>query len=755
MNPTKIFSTRTAIPSIFRTVQLGIVFAGLACLVVPASITTPASAQAVNFGKVNVCPAGKTTPAPCNANQTVTFSIPAGTSIGSIAIVTTGIADLDFKAEADDTSTTLCRAQTYSSATTCTVDVTFAALAPGARNGAVELVDASSKVIAMTYVYGVGVGPEITFSPAAQVYRGTGFAHAYGVGGAYGVYGLAVDAGGNIFVADGTIQEVLVSGGHEKMKTLTSAGFNGVVAVDGAGNVFAQNGGTPGITEFEAIGDYTTTKLINDGPVYADGLAVDGSGNIFASVSNSFHTGVEELLAADGYVTIKTIGSGFQNPLGLAVDAADNVFVADFNNNAIKEILAEGGYTTVKTLGPKGMDWEGPRNVAVDAEGNVYVANGPVYEIPAAGGYTTVETVWESSYGADVVAVGPTGDLFAGNDYGPDANVVTVLQRSKPLALDFSATAVNASSSDNPLSITMQNLGNTTFTGSGLTLSDATDFALVDGSGTPEDCTSDLSLAPDAKCNLSIDFAPKSAGELSSSLALTTNAGNVTLATLSGNGITPGGPVAHVSATSLNFGTLAYPATATLALTITNTGGGKLIVNPFIDGPSYQVASSTCGSGVTTGSCVLQIEFNAALLGSGFHPSAGGPHHDTLTLATNGPTNPTVALTGAVTGILTQIPSLDFGVVSFPASPTIEFLVFNYGVAAGVTVQFSFSGPSFKVASTDCRHPGIPAGSTNCHVVVQFTPTTLGTHIDTLTLTPSSGGPSRLTVTGTAVGTLE
>jgi hypothetical protein len=113
---------------------------------------TPASAQATNFGSVNVCPLGKTTPAPCSANQTITFSIPAETTISSIAIVATGIPDLDFKAEADDSSATLCKAQKYSTAATCTVDVTFTPLAAGARRGAVELLNGSGAVISTTYI---------------------------------------------------------------------------------------------------------------------------------------------------------------------------------------------------------------------------------------------------------------------------------------------------------------------------------------------------------------------------------------------------------------------------------------------------------------------------------------------------------------------------------------------------------------------------------------------------------------------------
>jgi streptogramin lyase len=111
----------------------------------------------VNFGSANVCPAGHTTPAPCSNTITLTYNVAAGTTIGGVNILTAGAKNLDFQAEASDTSTTLCSAQTYSSPTTCTVDVTFAPLARGPRNGTVQIVDDSGKILATTPIYGSSV----------------------------------------------------------------------------------------------------------------------------------------------------------------------------------------------------------------------------------------------------------------------------------------------------------------------------------------------------------------------------------------------------------------------------------------------------------------------------------------------------------------------------------------------------------------------------------------------------------------------
>ena len=168
------------------------------------------------------------TPSPCSKTETLSYIVTNGTTIGSIKYLTTGDPNLDFKAKADDTSTTLCKAQAYDSATTCTIDVTFAPLAPGARNGAVEILDGSDNVLANTYIYGTGTGPAIAFIRFPQITLGSGFLHPAAV---------AVDAIGNLFVADGSaVKEILGEGGYTTIKTLGSGFMNpSGVALDGSG----------------------------------------------------------------------------------------------------------------------------------------------------------------------------------------------------------------------------------------------------------------------------------------------------------------------------------------------------------------------------------------------------------------------------------------------------------------------------------------------------------------------------------------
>jgi sugar lactone lactonase YvrE len=122
----------------------------------------------VNFGNVDVCPAGQTGP-PCSSTITLTYNVANGTTIGAVNILTAGAKNLDFQAETNDDSDTLCSTQTNNSATTCTVDVTLAPLATGLRNGTVQILDGIGNILATTNIYGTGVGSGPGGMPVAKV----------------------------------------------------------------------------------------------------------------------------------------------------------------------------------------------------------------------------------------------------------------------------------------------------------------------------------------------------------------------------------------------------------------------------------------------------------------------------------------------------------------------------------------------------------------------------------------------------------
>jgi len=720
-NPPTVTATKT------RIAPLSVAFAALLCLLGFASATNPASAQAINFGSINVCPAGKTTPSPCSANETVTFSIPADTTISSIPILTTGIADLDFKAKADDTSPTLCKAQTYSSATTCTVDVTFTPLAPGARNGAVELLAGSGDVIATAYIYGTGVGPQIVFPPAA--------AHPITASITTPIDDLVVDANGNIFAnlyLEGSfvgIAEFLAADGYSTMKPLYSGSCESI-ALDGAGNIFARpNNGF--LIELVAAQGYAVKTLNN---VQNNGyVAVDGSGNLFVSDGDgaSDPDSVQEYFAATQYQTSRGIGSGINQPLGFAFDAAQNLFLTDFGTNderTIKEVLAAGGYTTVKSL-TKANSANPVQLLGVDAADNVYFISYSnsalqfgVSEVVATGGYIDVDTL---DLAGNISLANGTLDA-SGNIYlvtGDNDNPIYELPRSQSPGLVFAATQLDGASS--PHSTTLQNIGNSTLTGS-LSLTDSTDFSLVAGSGTPADCTASFSLVINAQCDISIESTPQSTGPLSGKVVLTDNAVSAT-GTSQSIALTGYGTTLQVSPTSLDFGSIPNLSTTTRTLTISNTGTKTLAVNPSSNGRSVGIAQNNCVNGVPAGgSCTLQVEFKPVELGL---------HTDTLAIETSALS---IHTRGTSDGVGSLTTSYGLGVVPMNENFELEISVYNFGVPGNIKVAAETGSRSFQVYENFCTE-GVRSGDAPCPVILNFRADRLGPVTAYLKLIPSVG----------------
>ena len=90
---------------------------------------------------------------------TMNFTIPAGMTIGSSALLTLGNKNLDFT----DAGSSTCVAATYATTTNCVANVHFTPGAPGLRRGAMAIFDASGNQLGSFRFYGVGLGPHLGF----------------------------------------------------------------------------------------------------------------------------------------------------------------------------------------------------------------------------------------------------------------------------------------------------------------------------------------------------------------------------------------------------------------------------------------------------------------------------------------------------------------------------------------------------------------------------------------------------------------
>lgn len=137
------------------------------------------------------------------------------------------------------------------------------------------------------------------------------------------------------------------------------------VAVDGSGNVFVSDTGNQRVVQLDYQGNYTSSFATG---VSILGTAVDGGGNVFGAAS--FSNTVREYTGGSLALSIP----GFTSPTGVAVDAANNLYVADTGNKQIEE-FSSTGLIQQPLVVFKGSGLTSPKAVAVDSNGNIYVAD--------------------------------------------------------------------------------------------------------------------------------------------------------------------------------------------------------------------------------------------------------------------------------------------------------------------------------------------------------------------------------------------
>jgi len=314
-------------------------------------------------------------------------------------------------------------------------------------------------------------------------------------------YGVAVDASGNLFIADTA---------NNRIRKVSASGI--ITTVAGSGPTgYAQSG----TGSFSGDGGPATSATLNT----PFGVAVDTSGNLF--IADYFNNRIRKVSASGIITTVAgsgAFGSGtgsfsgdggpaisatMCHPNSVAVDASGNLFIADYYNNRIRKVSASGIITTYAGSGATGLSGgdggpatsamiNSPANVAVDASGDLFIAEAfKVQKVTASGIVTTVAGSGTQGFSGDGgpatsatlsypsgVAVDASGDLFIADGGN---------QRIRKVSASGIITTIAGNGASTP-----GDLGIGGFSGDG---GPATSAALSDPTGVAVDASGNLFIA--------------------------------------------------------------------------------------------------------------------------------------------------------------------------------------------------------------------------------------------------------------------
>jgi sugar lactone lactonase YvrE len=212
---------------------------------------------------------------------------------------------------------------------------------------------------------------KITPAGVTSVFAGGTMGFANGTGSAAQFnqpYTIAIDGSGNFYVGDRmnhAVRKITPAGVVTTLAGNGTAGFaNGTgsaamfneplgLAIDASGNVYVADYINSALRKITTAGVVSTLSSITN----IFGITIDAAGNIYCAqyghhvVSKYSSTGVYTLVAGQAGSGGSTDGIGtaasFNFPAGITVDASGNLYVTETMNNRIRKITPSGAVTTV------------------------------------------------------------------------------------------------------------------------------------------------------------------------------------------------------------------------------------------------------------------------------------------------------------------------------------------------------------------------------------------------------------------------
>jgi hypothetical protein len=294
--------------------------------------------------------------------------------------------------------------------------------------------------------------------------------------------------------------------------------------------------------------------------------------------------------------------------------------------------------------------------------------------------------------------------------------VLGPIAQVSPTSLSFGSLSIGQTSSAQTLTIASAGGQALSLNTLKITGANPQDFAETDTCHVP------TVLQPGNSCSVLVSFTPSAPGSRTAAVTITSNASPTTeSAPLNGTGLTPA-PAVTLIPGSLDFGSVAQGTSASLNISVQNSGTAALHITSVViagaNASGYSSSSPTCNSAIAVNSaCTIIVTFT---------PLAPGLRSANVTITDDAPGSPqTVNLTGtslASSPAVTLVPgSHDFGTITQGTSTPFNISVENTGNAALHISSVAVGGVDpndFSSSSPTCS-TAIPVNSA---CTVTFTP---------------------------------
>ncbi len=257
------------------------------------------------------------------------------------------------------------------------------------------------------------------------------------------IQGIAVDRGGNLYLADTDhhrVRRIAPNGAIGTLAGTGTAGYSGDGGPAGAAQLNLPYGLATDAAGYVYVADLGNNRVRRIGP---DGIIVTVAG-----------TGVQGSAGDGGPAT----GAQLLTPRNVATDAAGNLYISEFGGHRVRKVSPDGRIATVAGTGVAGFRGDGgaavsaqlafPAGLAVDRTGALYIADSQNQRVRKMVPGGTIATVLGGSSGTRLLTPMAVAPDLSGGLYVADSSAAVRAAAANGAWINVAGTGVPGFSGD-------------------------------------------------------------------------------------------------------------------------------------------------------------------------------------------------------------------------------------------------------------------------------------------------------------------